>query len=132
MRRKYCASIAAGLLLLILAAGCTSTPAGSNLSPKQAQETIRQTSGLVILDVRTPAEFAAGHIEGAVNIDFYKNDFQTRIKELDRATPYFIYCRSGNRSNKTYGFMERENFKTVLHLDGGINSWIRAGLPLVR
>lgn len=124
--------MAVGLLLLILSAGCTSAPADSDLSPKQAQEAIRQTSGLVILDVRTPAEFAAGHIESAVNIDFYKSDFQARIKELDRATPYLIYCHSGSRSNKTYGFMERENFKTVLHLDGGISSWIRADLPLAR
>ena len=132
MKKIRGASIATGLLLLILVTSCTSAPAGSNLSPEQAQEIIRQTSDLIILDVRTLAEFTAGHIEGAINIDFYKRDFRTRIKGLDRNRPYFIYCRSGNRSNKTYGFMERAGFKAILHLDGGINSWARAGLPLVR
>jgi len=125
-------SITICLILLALSVACTSAPAESNLTPQQALEAIQQTAGLVILDVRTPAEFSAGHIAKAVNIDFYEKDFQDRIKALDKGTPYFVYCRSGNRSGKTLEFMNKAGFKAVQHLDRGINAWVREGLPIKR
>lgn len=86
---------------------------------------------LVILDVRTPEEFAEGHLDGAVLVDFYDADFAEQIGELDPNVPYLMYCRSGNRSGQTATIMEQLGFTDVADVDGGILSWADAGLPLV-
>lgn len=87
--------------------------------------------GLVVLDVRTPEEFAEGHIEGATMIDFYSPDFRDRLAELDPDQPYLIYCRSGNRSGQTRAILEELEFGDVADVDGGIVAWQAEGLPVV-
>ena len=87
--------------------------------------------GLVILDVRTPEEFAQGHLEDALMIDFYLDDFADRVADLDPDVPYLVYCRSGNRSGQTAAIMEEYGFTDVADVDGGIMSWLDAGLPTV-
>jgi rhodanese-related sulfurtransferase len=86
--------------------------------------------GLVVLDVRTPEEFEAGHLADATMIDFYAEDFGDRIAELDRDAPYLLYCRSGNRSGNARVLMERMGFTNVADVDGGILAWADAGLPI--
>lgn len=86
---------------------------------------------LVILDVRTPEEFAEGHLDGAVMIDFYRDDFADQLTQLDPDVPYLVYCRSGNRSGQTAAIMEQLGFTDVVDVDGGILSWTEAGLPTV-
>lgn len=86
---------------------------------------------LVILDVRTPEEFAEGHLEGATMIDFYRDDFADQIAGLDPDVPYLIYCRSGNRSGQTAALMTELGFSDVADVDGGIVSWSEGGLPIV-
>ncbi|MEO0493773.1 MAG: rhodanese-like domain-containing protein [Actinomycetota bacterium] len=86
---------------------------------------------LVILDVRTPDEFAEGHIDGAIMIDFYEADFSARLTELDPDVPYLIYCRSGNRSGQTRAILADLGFSDVADVDGGVLAWADAGLPLV-
>jgi rhodanese-related sulfurtransferase len=88
--------------------------------------------GLVVLDVRTPDEFAAGHLGGAVLVDFYDEDFPARVAALDRAPAYLVYCRSGARSAKTAELMAQLGFAEVSDLDGGILAWADAGLPVDR
>jgi len=90
-----------------------------------------QPENLVVLDVRTPEEFADGHIEGAIMIDFYGDDFADRLAELDPDVPYLLYCRSGNRSGQTTAIMETLGFTDVADVDGGILSWTEAGNPTV-
>jgi len=85
----------------------------------------------VVLDVRTPEEFGEGHLEGAVLIDFYGNDFKDTLSELDRDLPYVIYCRSGNRSGQTREIMTDLGFTDVVDIDGGITAWQADGLPTV-
>lgn len=102
------------------------------LSAVQARSLMADAPDAVILDIRTPAEFAAGHIEGAVNIDYYAPDFESRLAGLDRNTEYFVYCRSGNRSGRAMDTFARLGFSRVKHLKGGIIDWEGAGLPLVR
>ena len=85
---------------------------------------------LVVLDVRTSDEFDAGHIEESVNIDFYAADFANQLDSLDKDVPYFVYCRSGNRSATTIETMQGLGFTEVYELDGGIISWAEAGLPI--
>jgi rhodanese-related sulfurtransferase len=86
----------------------------------------------VVLDVRTPAEFADGHLAGAVNIDIQDPGFQSTISELDRHTTYLVYCRSGNRSKAATDYMRGLGFSTIYELDGGIVAWNAASLPLDR
>jgi phage shock protein E len=85
---------------------------------------------LVVLDVRTPEEFAEGHIEGAVLVDFYAADFADQLAALDTDVPYLVYCRSGNRSGQALGVMEQLGFTSAADVDGGIVAWTGAGLPV--
>lgn len=85
---------------------------------------------LVVLDVRTPEEFADGHLEGAVLVDFYAADFSEQLAALDMDVPYLVYCRSGNRSGQALGVMEQLGFASAVDVDGGILAWTDAGLPV--
>ena len=107
-------------------------PAGFLLvEPEEAAAIIADPpDDLVILDVRTQEEFDEGHIEGAVMLDFYRDDFETELADLDPNVPYVVYCRSGNRSGQTIALMEDLEFRTVADVDGGVLAWETAGLPL--
>lgn len=85
----------------------------------------------VLIDVRTPAEFAEGHIEGATLIDYNASDFRDRVAELDPDATYVIYCRSGNRSAGARAVLEDLGFVDVTDIEGGILAWNAAGLPVV-
>lgn len=83
-----------------------------------------------VLDVRTPQEYAAGHIAGATNIDFYASDFAARIGSLDKNVSYAIYCHTGNRSAQTLTLMQRLGFTHATNLQGGIAAWEAAGYTI--
>lgn len=100
------------------------------LTPKQAQQVMTTTPGIVILDIRTPEEYRSGHIKGAENMDFYSRDFQKDLNALDKTKPYLIYCRTGRRSNVTIKYMEQMGFENILHMAKGIMDWTGRGLPL--
>ncbi|MDO5696852.1 MAG: rhodanese-like domain-containing protein [Dermatophilus congolensis] len=91
-----------------------------------------QVPGTVILDVRTPQEFAQGHIEGAFNIDIESGNFADKVAELDTRVPYAIYCRSGNRSAVAVQQMNSIGFTQTYHLEGGITAWQSSGHPVVK
>ncbi len=78
---------------------------------------------MVVLDVRTPAEIAKGKIEGAIEIDIRSNDFQEKIQKLDKEKTYLVYCRSGRRSVKACGVLEKNGFTNLYNLKGGFNVW---------
>lgn len=83
-----------------------------------------------VIDVRTPAEFAEGHLEGAVNIDLSSPDFVSRISALDPAGAYVVYCRSGNRSAQAAMMMDELGITDVVDA-GGLDEAARAtGLPV--
>jgi phage shock protein E len=86
---------------------------------------------LVVLDVRTPEEYAEGHLEGAVLVDFYDPDFADQLAELDPDVPYLVYCRSGSRSGQTLPLMQQLGFGSASDVGGGIIAWADAGLPIV-
>jgi rhodanese-related sulfurtransferase len=81
----------------------------------------KKESGAKLIDIRTQAEYDAGHYEGASMIDFYKSDFKSNLAKLDKATPYYIYCRSGNRSGQALQIMRGLGFKEVYDLAGGMS-----------
>jgi rhodanese-related sulfurtransferase len=124
-------------------AGCTqcrasTVPDSENLkavTPKEAFELIQRNKSnpnFTILDVRTPEEFAEGHIEGAINIDYYHPGFQVELNGLDKTKTYLVYCRTGNRSGQAFEFMKEQQFREVFHMDGGITVWRKDGLPVVK
>lgn len=105
----------------------------NTVSAQQAAATIADAPpGLIVLDVRTPEEFAEGHLQGAVMIDFYSDDFDAQLATLDPDVPYVLYCRSGNRSGQTIPKLEALGFQSVENIDGGVVAWTGAGLPLIR
>jgi len=129
----------AGLaLVLVIAAAVAPVGAGSrvtDITVEQAHELIQKQSGkadFVILDVRTPAEFREGHIEGAVILDLSAADFEKRLSALDRGKTYLVYCRSGNRSSRAVQAMERLGFRSIYHMNQGILGWLQKKLPLSR
>ncbi|MFA6458924.1 MAG: rhodanese-like domain-containing protein [Candidatus Paceibacterota bacterium] len=74
---------------------------------------------MTVIDVRTPEEYASGHIEGAINIDFYAPDFTQQLEKLSKAGAYSIYCRSGSRSGKALDIMKDLGFTDFKDLRGG-------------
>ena len=105
------------------------------ITANQAHRLIEEKQGsvdFVILDIRTPNEFAAGHISGAVLLDYYAPDFIQKLQKLDKSTSYLIYCRSGNRSGRTLQLVEKMGFSKIYHLQRGIIDWVGSKFGLVR
>ena len=148
MRPPLRSLLALALTLGLIAAGCGGGTNGSSAAeaPGPTDQAHAQLTtvnaneaaaihedppdGLVVLDVRTAEEFAEGHLDGAVMVDFYAPDFADQIARLDGNTPYLLYCRSGNRSGETLVLMRQMGFTDVTEIDGGIAAWQQAGLPV--
>lgn len=128
--------LAGAAALLVTACGGASGAGGAILetvSPARAAEIIGEgPPGLVVLDVRTPEEFAAGHLADAVNLDFYQPGFASALAALDREAPYVLYCRTDNRSAEVRELMGNLGFSEVYEIDGGIVAWAEEGRPFVR
>ena len=80
-------------------------------------------SGAVILDVRMPGEFDQGHIEGAVNINFFDPEFKHKLLDLNKSSKYYIYCKNETRSKMSMKFMLDNDFKDVYVLKKGYEEW---------
>lgn len=81
------------------------------------------TEGVVVIDVRTPAEYAEGHLPDAVNIDIQGADFDAQVAQLDPEGEYAVYCRSGNRSRAAIEEMAADGVENTVGLEGGIGAW---------
>lgn len=88
-------------------------------------------TGTVLLDVRTPAEYAAGHLLGARNLDIEGSGFATQIMSLDKNATYAIYCHSGNRSGAALEQMAAAGFTHLFDLAGGLMAWQAMGGQMV-
>ncbi len=80
-----------------------------------------------LVDVRTPSEFSEGYISYAENINVMASDFEQKIQKLDKEKPVYIYCRSGQRSNKAAQKMKELGFEEIYDLEGGILAWEKSG-----
>lgn len=105
--KKFLAALALALGASLALAGCATA------------EPVDLSEDTVIIDVRTPAEFASGHLEGALNIDVQSPDFAAQIMELDPSGEYFVYCRSGNRSGQAIAQMTQMGFDGNNLTNGG-------------
>ena len=144
--------MAATLSLLVLTTSCekeTSSPAkpgdkkGSGpsamvqttiteVTSAEAKKRLADGSGVLVIDVRTPAEFEAGHIEGAKNIDFKGTEFEKGVQALDRKTTYLVHCHGGGRSGDSKAVFQKLGFVNILHLTKGLGEWESQGNALVK
>ena len=97
-----------------------------------AKKLLAETPGVVVLDVRTPEEYAGGHLAGAKNLDFNVPEFRDNLTKLDRGATYLVHCAGGGRSTRSLARFQEMGFKSVVHLDGGYNGWVQAGQPVVK
>ncbi|MEZ5118529.1 MAG: rhodanese-like domain-containing protein [Candidatus Nanopelagicales bacterium] len=118
-------------VLMLFALTACSSGTSTTLSPSQFDELTKQ-AGVVTLDVRTPGEFASGHLPNAVNMDVESATFAQQVSELDPNTTYAVYCRSGNRSKTAMQQMSDAGIDNAQDLDGGIVAWEAQGLPVVQ
>lgn len=103
-----------------------------NIKIAEFAEMIESNPSLVILDVRTPEEVAAGYVEGAVKINVFDADFEQQVAKLDKKAPIAVYCKMGGRSSKAQGKMLKMGFEKVYNVAGGYTSWVAAGHPTVK
>ena len=94
------------------------------LSVEAYQEKLSASEDVQLLDVRTPREYEAGHIEGAVNINYLDEDFLSQVEQrFKKGETVMLYCRSGSRSTKAKAIMEEADFEEIYDLEGGFNQW---------
>ena len=118
---------------------CSSTPATSGSTSQSTSQHMAASDfasavkapRTIVLDVRTPAEFSAGHLPAAKNVDFEGTDFAAGIAALDKSATYALYCRSGNRSGKAMEQMAAAGFTHLYDLSGGISAWENMGGPMM-
>jgi phage shock protein E len=123
------------LLPILVVAGLSRAEAPEVLSAPQSDSVLRSQAakpGFHLLDVRTPEEFAQGHLKGAVLVDVKSPDFETNVAKLPRKDRYLLYCRSGHRSGVALEKMKEMGFTNLQHVAGGIGAWGAAGLPTVQ
>ena len=84
-------------------------------------------SDYTLIDVRTQDEFDLGHIDSAINLDFYSETFQNDILSLPKNETIVLYCRTNNRSSKTANILKENGFKEISVLEGGITDWVKRG-----
>lgn len=134
------------LLLLSLAlvslplAAQTATPAAPavaaaaaprNLGPVEFDK-LRGGTNTVVLDVRTPAEFAEGHLPEAKLLDYRSPNFAAEVAKLDKSKTYLVHCAAGGRSARACTKMISLGITNVVNLDGGLGAWTDAGKPVVK
>ncbi len=106
-----------------------SASAVSLISPEELH---KANKDIVLIDVRTPQEYASGHIENSINIDFRASNFKNLIGELDKNQDVYVYCKIGGRSAAAARLMEDMGFNKIYDLKGGINKWEKNGFKKVK
>ncbi|WP_266202297.1 rhodanese-like domain-containing protein [Pontibacter kalidii] len=124
--------ILATSLLAALLFGCAGTPQQvsaqvQHMTPTEFKEQ-NLNSKTVVVDVRTPEEYASGHLDGARLSDFRGGEFAEEMKNWDKDKVYYLYCASGNRSGQAAELMKQAGFKHIYNL-GGYQDLKEAGLP---
>lgn len=97
-----------------------------SVDPLEARR--RQAAGALVIDVREPEEWAAGHVSGAVHLPM--GQLPTRLGEIPRDREVLLICRSGNRSGQAQRLLRAQGYANAINVAGGTTAWTRAGLPL--
>jgi rhodanese-related sulfurtransferase len=124
MKHWSIAVVATGLLAASMA-----TAAPPMVTPQQVHELqVKKDPALFVLDVRSPEEFAAGHVPGAVNIPH--DQVASRLAEIPKDKEVVLYCRSGRRSGLAAEALEANGYKDLRLMQGDMPGWEKAGLPV--
>jgi rhodanese-related sulfurtransferase len=99
------------------------------ISVSDARALMESSSNVLVVDVRSPQEYAQGHLYGAINIPL--SDLPLRIGGLEKNRPILVYCRTGHRSAQASSILVNAGFTQIYNLEGGITAWINAGYPTV-
>lgn len=132
MPKAFQPLILLGLAAVFLVVGCSTagtSDAEAAVREVSSAEAVQMLDSRTVIDVRTPAEFAAGHLAGALNIPVEQSDFGDRIAQLDPEEPYLVYCRTGRRSAIAADIMDEAGFTDVADA-GAIDELARAGAPI--
>jgi rhodanese-related sulfurtransferase len=130
--RARAAAVVVSVVALVGLAGCSSdTVAVTDIGAQQLIE-VAESGEVVVLDVRTPQEYAEGHVPGALNIDIASPTFAEQIAALPTDETYVVYCRSGNRSAQAAEQMVQAGFTDVYNVDAGLATLASAGVPLTQ
>ena len=116
---------------LLLVCSCQIFESNEINEISDAQFTEIQDSDYILVDVRTIEEYESGHIQDAINFDFYSESFQKEILSLDKSSSIILYCRTQNRSTKTANYLKENGYKEITVLAGGITTWVKNGNDLV-
>ena len=119
-------------LVISFNSACQKKENGSTLISADSLKVMLNNEHGILLDVRTPEEFAEGHLPGAINIDFKNEGFSAALDTLDKTKQYEVYCRSGHRSGESTEMMSKKGFKKVYDLEGGILKWQEKGFETVK
>lgn len=127
--KKLILPIAAAAFLF---ASCQQSVKGnySSVEPKSFASVADSLADEQLIDVRTPGEYAEGHLEGATNLDWNGGQFVKEAGSLDKSKPVMVYCRSGNRSAQAAKWLKEEGFKNVYEMKTGITGWQSENLPV--
>lgn len=123
------------LIFTVLLLGCkkessTISETEVKLIPVEEVLNIVQMEEAQLIDVRTPEEYEEGHLANALNIDFFSDNFLQDMEKLDKSKPVMIYCKSGNRSNKSLNKLKDSGFTKIYDVDGGITEWKNKGFDV--
>lgn len=129
MRKSILIAIVAAASSMLTFGYAQTTTSKSKLSPLGFSEKMKALPSAPVLDVRTPAEFAEGHLTNALNYDWNGSAFDKQIAGLDKSKPVLVYCRSGSRSAAAAAHMRAIGFTEVYEMDGGFVDWRNANLP---
>ena len=132
--RRYTYNII--LLLIIIGFGCSQNRYLTKLQERVLKTvTVEEAGGIVkeysgdpdfiILDVRTEAEFRSGHVDGALNMDYFDGTFEDNLNSLDKKKTYLIYCGSGNRSSMALEIMGELGFMSVYSAGGDMSPYFK-------
>ncbi|CAN5854400.1 hypothetical protein BH11PSE12_BH11PSE12_12270 [soil metagenome] len=129
MKLRVVRSLLAGML--IAAAGTVFAAAGAANTIDVTQVTRLQNAGTLLLDVREVDEYAQAHVAGSTLIPL--GQLQQRLQEInaDKSQPVLVICRSGQRSARAIHLLEQAGFSATVNVEGGMNAWQKAGLPVV-
>lgn len=118
------------LAIVIFFTSCQGQSGSQVLNPESFEKKLNTASTKIVLDVRTQEEFNKGHLENAILVDYYKNDFKEKISKLDKDKPVFVYCAAGGRSGSASKLLTELGFKEVYDLKGGFNAWSTEKRPV--
>ncbi len=121
--------VAVGALAVVVFFASRASADGA-VSPAEAASMIKDKKDLQLIDVRTPSEYADGHLAKAKLIPL--QELENRLSEIDKSKPILLYCRSGHRSGNALKMLVAKGYTQAKHIEGGISAWQAADLPVAK